>query len=65
MAAAKSCMSCSISPRGYVTTMSDDEGRRCIPELLTDIPERVYPCGRLDMDSEGLLILTNDGEVCQ
>ena len=50
-------------PRGYVTTMSDDEGRRCIPELLTDIPERVYPCGRLDMDSEGLLILTNDGEV--
>lgn len=50
-------------PRGYVTTMSDDEGRRCIPELLKDVPERVYPCGRLDMDSEGLLILTNDGEV--
>jgi len=50
-------------PRGYVTTMSDDEGRKCIPELLRDIPERVYPCGRLDMDSEGLLILTNDGEV--
>ncbi len=50
-------------PRGYVTTMSDEEGRRCIPELLTEIPERVYPCGRLDMDSEGLLILTNDGEV--
>ena len=50
-------------PRGYVTTMNDDEGRKCIPELLTEIPERVYPCGRLDMDSEGLLILTNDGEV--
>lgn len=50
-------------PRGYVTTMNDEEGRHCIPELLTDIPERVYPCGRLDMDSEGLLILTNDGEV--
>lgn len=50
-------------PRGYVTTMSDDEGRHCIPELLKEIPERVYPCGRLDMDSEGLLILTNDGEV--
>lgn len=50
-------------PRGYVTTMSDEEGRRCIPELLKDIPDRVYPCGRLDMDSEGLLILTNDGEV--
>ena len=50
-------------PRGYVTTMNDEEGRKCIPELLTEIPERVYPCGRLDMDSEGLLILTNDGEV--
>ena len=50
-------------PRGYVTTMSDEEGRKCIPELLSDIPERVYPCGRLDMESEGLLILTNDGEV--
>ncbi len=50
-------------PRGYVTTMSDEEGRKCLPELLTDIPDRVYPCGRLDMDSEGLLILTNDGEV--
>ena len=50
-------------PRGYVTTMNDEEGRKCIPELLEDLPERVYPCGRLDMDSEGLLILTNDGEV--
>lgn len=50
-------------PRGYVTTMNDEEGRKCLPELLKDIPERVYPCGRLDMDSEGLLILTNDGEV--
>lgn len=50
-------------PRGVVTTMNDEEGRRCLPELLTDIPERVYPCGRLDMDSEGLLILTNDGEI--
>lgn len=50
-------------PRGYVTTMSDEEGRPCIPELLKDVPERVYPCGRLDMDSEGLLILTNDGDV--
>ena len=50
-------------PRGYVTTMNDEEGRKCIPELLTEVPERVYPCGRLDMDSEGLLILTNAGEV--
>ena len=43
-------------PRGYVTTLSDEEGRHCITELLEDVPERVYPCGRLDMDSEGLLI---------
>ncbi len=52
-------------PRGYVTTMSDEQGRKCIPELCADIPVRVYPCGRLDMDSEGLLILTNDGDVAQ
>ncbi len=50
-------------PRGYVTTMSDELGRKCIPELLEDLPVRVNPCGRLDMDSEGLLLLTNDGEV--
>lgn len=52
-------------PRGYVTTMSDEQGRKCIPELVSDVPARVYPCGRLDMDSEGLLLLTNDGEVAQ
>jgi pseudouridine synthase len=50
-------------PRGYVTTMKDELDRKCIPELLTEIKERVYPCGRLDMESEGLVILTNDGEV--
>ena len=50
-------------PRGYVTTMSDEKGRRCIPELMEELPERVYPCGRLDMESEGLLLLTNDGTV--
>ena len=49
-------------PRGYVTTLSDEQGRRCVTELLRDIPERVYPVGRLDMDSEGLLLLTNDGD---
>lgn len=48
-------------PRGYVTTMRDEKGRRCITELLEDIPERVYPIGRLDRVSEGLLLLTNDG----
>lgn len=50
-------------PRGYVTTMSDERGRRCIPELVEDVGTRVYPCGRLDMDSEGLVLLTNDGAV--
>jgi len=48
-------------PRGYVTTMSDDLGRKSVTQLLGDIPERVYPIGRLDKDSEGLLLLTNDG----
>ena len=49
-------------PRGYVTTMSDERGRKCIAELIEDIEERVYPIGRLDKDSEGMLLLTNDGE---
>ena len=49
-------------PRGYVTTLKDEQGRRDVTELLRDIPERVYPVGRLDMDSEGLLLLTNDGD---
>ncbi|MBQ4105655.1 MAG: rRNA pseudouridine synthase [Clostridia bacterium] len=49
-------------PRGYVTTMSDERGRKCVAELVADIPERVYPVGRLDKDSEGLLLFTNDGE---
>lgn len=48
-------------PRGYVTTMSDDLGRKSVTELLGKVPERVYPIGRLDKDSEGLLLLTNDG----
>ncbi|MBE6622869.1 MAG: rRNA pseudouridine synthase [Ruminococcaceae bacterium] len=52
-------------PRGYVTTMSDEKGRKCIPELMEELSVRVYPCGRLDMDSEGLLLLTNDGEVAE
>ena len=48
-------------PRGYVTTVSDDRGRRTVMELVQDCPARVYPVGRLDMDSEGLLLMTNDG----
>ena len=49
-------------PRGYVTTLSDELGRRCVAELVEDAPDRVYPVGRLDKDSEGALLLTNDGE---
>ena len=48
-------------PRGYVTTMSDELDRKCVTDLLHGIPERVYPVGRLDRNSEGLLLLTNDG----
>lgn len=48
-------------PRGYVTTLSDEKGRQNVAELVTDCGARVYPVGRLDMDSEGLLLLTNDG----
>jgi 23S rRNA pseudouridine2605 synthase len=49
-------------PAGYVTTMKDPEGRRIVTELLKDVKERVYPVGRLDYNTEGLLLLTNDGE---
>lgn len=49
-------------PRGVVTTMSDEKGRKTVADMMADYSERVYPVGRLDMDSEGLLILTNDGD---
>lgn len=49
-------------PRGFVTTMHDEMGRRCVADLLDDVPVRVYPVGRLDRDSEGLLLCTNDGD---
>ena len=48
-------------PRGYVTTLSDEKGRKNAAELVADCGTRVYPVGRLDMDSEGLLLFTNDG----
>ena len=48
-------------PRGYVTTTSDDRGRKTVMDLLADYPVRLFPVGRLDKDSEGLLLLTNDG----
>ncbi len=49
-------------PRGFITTMSDEMDRKCVAELIKDVPGRVYPIGRLDKDSEGLLLFTNDGE---
>ena len=49
-------------PRGYVTTMSDELDRKCVTDLLEGIPTRVYPVGRLDKNSEGLLLFTNDGK---
>lgn len=49
-------------PRGFVTTMEDELGRKCVVQLVSDVNERVYPIGRLDKDSEGLLLMTNDGE---
>lgn len=49
-------------PRGYVTTLHDEKGRRNVAELVKDVGVRLYPVGRLDMDSEGLLIMTNDGD---
>ncbi len=49
-------------PRGFITTMSDERERKCVAELIKDVPGRVYPVGRLDRESEGLLLCTNDGE---
>ena len=52
-------------PRGYVSTLSDERGRRTVAELVADCGSRVYPVGRLDRDSEGLLLFTNDGALAQ
>lgn len=49
-------------PVGYLTALSDNRGRQLVTELLTDVSERVFPVGRLDYNTEGLLLLTNDGE---
>lgn len=49
-------------PRGFITTMSDEMDRKCVAELIKDVKVRVFPVGRLDRDSEGMLIFTNDGE---
>jgi 23S rRNA pseudouridine2605 synthase len=52
-------------PRGYVTTLHDPEGRAVVTDLLSGISERIFPVGRLDYNSEGLLLLTNDGDFSQ
>lgn len=52
-------------PRGYVCTLSDEKGRPTVAELVKNCGVRVFPVGRLDLDSEGLLLLTNDGEWMQ
>ena len=50
-------------PRGYLSSTEDDRGRKCVTDLLDGIDARVYPVGRLDMISEGMLLLTDDGEL--
>ena len=52
-------------PRGFVTTLSDEQGRRTVAELVADCGVRVYPVGRLDLSSEGLLLFTNDGAFAE
>lgn len=50
-------------PAGYITSMNDDRHRACVADLVGDIPERIFPVGRLDYDTTGLLIMTNDGDL--
>ncbi len=50
-------------PEGFVTTVADDKGRPTVLDLVSDVPARIYPVGRLDYDTEGLLLLTNDGDL--
>ncbi len=50
-------------PKGFVTTMSDDKDRLTVADLVSDIPERIFPVGRLDYNTTGLLIMTNDGDL--
>ena len=50
-------------PRGYLCSTTDDRGRKCVTDLITGVSARVYPVGRLDMVSEGILLLTDDGEL--
>ena len=50
-------------PRGYLSSTTDDRGRKCVTDLLEGVDARVYPVGRLDMISEGMILLTDDGEL--
>ena len=50
-------------PRGYLCSTTDDRGRKCVTDLLDGVDARVYPVGRLDLVSEGILLLTDDGEL--
>ena len=52
-------------PRGYVTTLSDEQGRKTVAQLVSGCGRRVWPVGRLDLDSEGLLLMTDDGDLTQ
>ncbi len=52
-------------PKGYITSAKDEQGRLTVMDLVTDIPERIFPVGRLDVDTTGLLIMTNDGDFAQ
>nr|WP_317412000.1 pseudouridine synthase [uncultured Solibaculum sp.] len=61
----KPCYIMLYKPRGYVTTLSDEMDRRCVADLVKDVGKRVYPVGRLDRESEGMLLLTNDGAFAQ
>lgn len=58
----KHCYIMLHKPRGFITTMSDEMDRKCVAQLVKDVGVRVYPVGRLDRDSEGMLLMTNDGE---
>ncbi|MFZ8765562.1 pseudouridine synthase [Enterococcus diestrammenae] len=52
-------------PRGVISAVTDDKGRKTVVDYFTDVPERIYPVGRLDYDTSGLLLLTNDGAFAQ
>ncbi|MBN1958162.1 MAG: rRNA pseudouridine synthase, partial [Desulfuromonadales bacterium] len=52
-------------PRGFVSTLRDPQGRKLVTDLVADIPQRLFPVGRLDFNTEGLLLLTNDGDLAQ